>query len=60
MKLKLLSDPNNQNQVYEIINRLTIIHPNRREGGIMNCLLKEENELMFVEKKIQKKLAYKY
>ena len=31
---------------FKLISRLSIIHPNKREGGVMNCLIDEENNLI--------------
>ena len=43
-------------KAYDLINNLTIIHPSRREGGIMNCLINELDELIFGEEKIVKSM----
>ncbi len=34
----------NSKEAFNVLNRLTIIHPKRRDGGIMNCQLKEDNQ----------------
>ena len=31
---------------FNLINRLSIIHPTKRDGGIMKCFLKEDDTLV--------------
>ena len=41
-------------QAFNDIKRLTILNPNKREGGIMNCFLEDDNTIICDSEKVFK------
>ena len=40
----------NSKNAFNILDRTTIIHPHRRDGGIMECYLDEKSDTLIVDK----------
>lgn len=45
MKIDNLIRSKNSKEAFLTLNRLTIIHPSKRDGGIMKCFLDENDNL---------------
>lgn len=45
LKIDKLIRTKNSKEAFSTLNRLTIVHPTKRDGGIMKCYIDENNNI---------------